>query len=104
MVSVLAMTGMSVVDCGFEPRSAQTKAYKIVICSPLTTQHLGDRAKTGWLRIRIQYSQRHSVINHCDRRITHLGDLNIHVSFALLNISLTYRVLLTITQKVYQNK
>ena len=29
--------------------------------------------------------QRHSVINHCDRRITHLGDLDI--SFVLLNIS-----------------
>jgi hypothetical protein len=25
---------------------------------------------------RIQYSQKHSVINHCDRRITHLGDLD----------------------------
>jgi len=33
----------------------------------------------------IQYSQRHNVINHCDRRITHLGDLNI--SFVLLDIS-----------------
>jgi predicted ATPase len=33
----------------------------------------------------IQYIQRHSVINHCDRRITHLGDLDI--SFVLLNIS-----------------
>jgi hypothetical protein len=33
----------------------------------------------------IQYSQRHSVINHCDRHITHLSDLDI--SFVLLNIS-----------------
>ena len=33
----------------------------------------------------IPYSQRHSVINHCDRRITHLGDLD--RSFVLLNIS-----------------
>ena len=32
----------------------------------------------------IQYSQRHSVINHCDRRITLLSDLDI--SFVLLNI------------------
>ena len=29
--------------------------------------------------------QRHSVIYHCDRRITHLSDLDI--SFVLLNIS-----------------
>ena len=36
----------------------------------------------------IQYSQRHSVINHCDRRITHFGDLDI--SFVLLNISSTF--------------
>ena len=33
----------------------------------------------------LQYSQRHSVINHCDKYITHLGDLDI--SFVLLNIS-----------------
>ena len=33
----------------------------------------------------IQYSQRHSVINHCDRHITHLSDTDI--SFVLLNIS-----------------
>ena len=54
----------------------------------------------------IQYSQRHTMINHCDRRITHLSDLDI--SFVLLNIiskfSFTFRVLLTITQKTYQNK
>jgi hypothetical protein len=35
-------------------------------------------------RKHIQYSQRHSVINHCDRRINHLGDFDI--SFVLLNI------------------
>ena len=34
-------------------------------------------------RKHIQYSQRHSVINHCDRRINHLGDFDI--SFVLLN-------------------
>ena len=33
----------------------------------------------------IQYSQKHNVINHCDRRITHLGHFNI--SFVLLDIS-----------------
>jgi hypothetical protein len=36
----------------------------------------------------VQYSQRHSMINHSDRRITHLGDLDI--SFVLLNISLKF--------------
>ena len=49
----------------------------------------------------VQYSQRHTMINHCDRHITHLGDLDI--SFVLLiryifKISFTIRVLLTITQ------
>ena len=29
-----------------------------------------------FLVILIEYSQRHSVINHCDRRITHLGDID----------------------------
>ena len=33
----------------------------------------------------VQYSQRHSMINHSERRITRLSDLNI--SFVLLNIS-----------------
>jgi hypothetical protein len=37
MVSVLAS---SAVDCGFEPRSGQTKDYKLVfVASPLSTQH-----------------------------------------------------------------
>ena len=35
-------------------------------------------------QFKVQYSQRHTMINHCDRRITHLGDLN--TSFVLLNI------------------
>ena len=33
----------------------------------------------------LQYSQRHTMINHCDRRITHLSDTDI--SFVLFNIS-----------------
>jgi hypothetical protein len=37
------------------------------------------------MTLHVQYSQRYSVINHCDRRITHLGDLDIF--FVLLNIS-----------------
>ena len=52
MVSVLAS---SAVDRGFEPRSAQTKDYKIGICYffAIGTQQYGERAKTGWLQIRI---------------------------------------------------
>jgi len=47
------------------------------------------RVLLGWRKSKIeyllQYRQRHSVINHCDRHITHLGDLDI--SFDLLDIS-----------------
>ena len=51
MVSVLASC---VVDRGFEPQSGQTKDYKIgIVASPLSMQHYGERAKTGWFRIRI---------------------------------------------------
>ena len=42
MISVL-VTGA--VDCGFEPRSAETKDYIIGICC--------FSAKTGWLGIRL---------------------------------------------------
>ena len=38
----------------------------------------------------LQYSQRHSVINHCDRRITLLS--NTDISFGLFNL-FTYSVL-----------
>jgi hypothetical protein len=53
MVSLLAP---SEVDRGFEPRLGQSKAkdYKLVcVASPLSTQHSGKRATTGWLGIRI---------------------------------------------------
>ena len=51
MVSVLAS---SAVGRGFEPQLGQTKDYKLVfVASPLSTQHLEERAKTGWLGIRI---------------------------------------------------
>ena len=38
----------------FDPRSGQTKDYEICICC-FSTKHvaLGERAKTGWLGIRI---------------------------------------------------
>jgi hypothetical protein len=43
-----------IIDRGFEPRSGQTKDYEIgIVASPLSTQHLGVRTKTGWLGIRI---------------------------------------------------
>jgi hypothetical protein len=51
MVNVLAS---SVVDRGFEPQSGQTKTIKLVFfASPLSTQHYGEGAKTGWLGIGI---------------------------------------------------
>ena len=53
----------------------------------------------------LQYRQRRRVLNHCDRRITHLDDLDI--SFVLFNISSKFHlhlVLLTITQQAYQYK
>ena len=54
----------------------------------------------------IQYSQRHTVINHCDRHITHLSDTDI--TFILLNISskiaFVFRVLLAITQNAQESK
>ena len=51
MVSVLAS---SAVDQGFEPRSGQTKDYEIGICCfSGKHQHYGERAKIGWLGIRI---------------------------------------------------
>ena len=51
MVSMLAL---SVVDRGFESRSGLTNDYKIGSCSsPLSMQHSGEGAKTGWLGIRI---------------------------------------------------
>ena len=48
MVSVLAS---SAVDSGFDPRSCQTKL--VFVASSLSTQHSGEREKTGWLRIMI---------------------------------------------------
>ena len=47
---------VSAVDHGFEPRSGQTKDYKLVcVASPLSTQHSGKRATTGWPGIRIMF-------------------------------------------------
>jgi hypothetical protein len=53
MVRVLAS---SVVDRGFDPRSCQTKDYKIGICCFSAKHSALRRAKTGWLGIRIMCS------------------------------------------------
>jgi hypothetical protein len=51
MISVLAS---SAVDRRFDPRSGQTKTVKLVfVASQLSMQDQGERAKTGWLGIRI---------------------------------------------------
>ena len=53
-------TGSSAVDREFEPRSVQTKDYKVGVCVLLL--HLArstkerERATTGWLGIRIKCS------------------------------------------------
>ena len=49
MVSVLAS---SAIDRRFEHQSSQTKDYEIgIVASAVSTQHEGERAKTGWLGI-----------------------------------------------------
>ena len=46
-----SMLGSSAVDRGFELRSGQSKDYNIGICC-FSTNHAGERAKTGCLWIR----------------------------------------------------
>jgi hypothetical protein len=51
MVSMLAL---SVADRVFEPGRFYSKTSKLVfVASPLSMQHLGERAKTCWFEIRI---------------------------------------------------
>ena len=41
---------------GFEPDQVKPKRIKLVfVASPLSMQHYGERAKTGWHGIRIIY-------------------------------------------------
>jgi len=41
---------------GSSPGQVKQKATNLVfVASPLSTQHWGERAKNGWLRIRIMY-------------------------------------------------
>ena len=53
MVSMLAS---SAVDHGFKPQLSQTKVHKLGICCFAAKQAalLGERAKTGWLSIRVE--------------------------------------------------
>ena len=51
MVSVLAS---SAINCGYELGLVKQKNIKLIfVASPLRTQHYGEKAKTGWLGIRI---------------------------------------------------
>jgi hypothetical protein len=61
MVSMLAS---SAVDRGFEPRSSQTKDYYIGICCiSARLAALRERAKTGWLGIRIMCPSRATCVS-----------------------------------------
>ena len=50
MVSLLVL---SEVDRLFKPGRVKPKTIKLVFVAPQSTQHLGERAKTSWLGIRI---------------------------------------------------
>ena len=53
IISVLAL---SAEHQGFNPFQIKPKTLKLVFAaSPLSAQHLGVRAKTGWPRVRIMY-------------------------------------------------
>jgi hypothetical protein len=56
-----------VVDHGVEPRSGQrAKTIKLVfVVSPLSTQHLGVRVKTGCLGIRIMCPSGATCLSDC---------------------------------------
>ena len=56
-VVIVSVIASSVVGRGFELRSGKPKSNKLLfVTSPLSTQHWGERAKTGWLGIRIMCS------------------------------------------------
>ena len=56
-ITIVSVLASSAVDRGFEPRSGQTKDHiigiPVYVASPLSAQHWGARARTGWLEIRI---------------------------------------------------
>ena len=62
---MVSMLTLSAVDRGFESRSVKPKTIKLVfVASPLSTQHSGERTKTGWLGIR--------------NNVSEWGDMSIH--------------------------
>jgi hypothetical protein len=57
---MVSMLTSSAVDRGFEPDRVKHKTIKLVcVAFPLSTRHLGERAKTGWFGIRMCPSERH---------------------------------------------
>ena len=54
------MLASSEVDHGFEPPLGKLKTIKLVfiifVASPLSMEHYGERANTGWLGIRMMCS------------------------------------------------
>jgi hypothetical protein len=55
-----------------------------VRCTSLHVIHWDLTLEDIFCSNKLQYSQRHTMINHCDRRITHLSDTDIY--FVLFNI------------------
>ena len=52
--AIVSVLGSSAVDRGIEPRSGQTKDYKIGICCFSAKAHsIKENEQTGWLVIRI---------------------------------------------------
>ena len=97
-------------DCCSTARGGLTLIlrYELIFENQTVTVKCRSAIKAMYLyfTLYLQYSQRHTMINHCDRRITHLGDLNI--SFVLLNIFskflLHLECYLSTTRKAYRNK
>jgi hypothetical protein len=52
---VASALASSAVDRGFEPQSGHTHENKIGICCFTAKQAAGERAKTGWLGIKIKF-------------------------------------------------
>ena len=59
-------------------------------------------------RTHLQYGQRHTMINHCDRHITHLSGTDIYFLFCYIHVDLQKiilcLVLLSITNNAQESK
>ena len=72
-------------DCYFVPIRSQTFPPQVILVSDWLISKKSSRKPLSQTdRKLIQYSQRHSVIIHCDRRITLLSDTDI--SFGQFNL------------------